>query len=756
MMNTMKIKSLNLPVQFIPHVITMLLFLLVGGQQLMAQRTLTGLVLEEDEKGKISPLTGAGVWWQDTQIGTTTDEYGVFHLPDHRHHHPLVISYIGYVADTLNIRDHDSVTVILRQRRTLKSAEIFGKQASTYVSALEPIKTEVITKAELYKAACCNLSESFETNATVDVASTDAVSGAKQIRMLGLSGIYAQMSIENLPGIRGLSIPFGLTQLPGSWIESIQINKGVGSVANGFESISGQINTELKKPFGTERFFLNAYLNQMGRSELNLNKSWNAGPHWGSTILAHGNYMKFNSDRNNDGFMDIPDGWQWNVANRWHYRSGENISGQIGLRLMQDKRMGGTIEGRPDSLRFKFEQQTERADVWVKAGYIFPEKRYKSIGFLANMTYYDQQNHAGKRSYLANQLSAHASLIMQGIIGHTGHKYRTGANFLYDKVAESPDSMQFNRSESVSGAFFEYTREAGRFSMVAGLRADYNQLFGAFVTPRLHLKYNLKEEFTLRLAAGRGQRTPNVFAENTAWLVSQRKVVLPGNTGKIYGDIRPEIGWNAGGGLHANYKKWGREGSISADVYYTWFERQMLADLDVSPAEIWFYNKQGGDAWSAQLDWSQELSRRFDLKASYRLNYSQATYQNARMLMPYMPPHRAMLNLSWHARKDRFLADITANYSGYKRLPGTRSNPAAFQMENHSPGYVLLNAQVTYNVKKWAFYIGCENLGDFYQPNQVLAASNPQSPYFDASYIWGPTYGRMFYAGLRFLVGSAE
>lgn len=731
-----------------------LLVFISSGTWVQAQRTLTGLVLEEDEKGKISPLPGAGVWWLNTQTGTTTDEYGVFHLPDMRHQYPLIISYIGYVPDTLHIRDHDSVTVILRQRRTLKSAEIVGHQASTYISAINPIKTEVITKAELYKAACCNLSESFETNATVDVAATDAVSGAKQIRMLGLSGIYAQMTQENMPGIRGMAIPFGLTQLPGSWIESIQINKGVGSVVNGFESLSGQINTELKKPFEKEQFFLNAYLNQMGRSEINVNKSLDLGSHWGTSLLAHGNYMKFASDRNKDGIMDIPDGSQWNLMNRWHYRSGENLSGQFGLRMMQDKRMGGSLDGRADSLAYRFSQATSRADAWLKLGYIFPEKRYQSIGFMANLSYYDQENKAGQRSFQANQLSAYANLIMQGILGHTGHKYRTGTSFQYDQVDESPDSLHFARSEGVSGAFFEYTREAGRFSLVSGIRADYNSLFGAFLTPRLHLKYAIREELILRLAAGRGQRTPNVFAENTSWLVSRRKVILPGQLSGIYQGIRPEIGWNAGGGLHATYRKNGLNGSISADVFYTWFERQMIADADQSAGELWFYTRRGGDAWSAQIDVNQEISRRLEVKASYRLNYATAYYGNSRLLMPYMSPHRAMLNLAWKARKDRWMADLTANYAGYKRLPSTLSNPADYRMPGHSDHYILLNAQLTYNLKRWSIYVGCENIGDFYQNQQVLSPDNPNSPYFDASFLWGPGYGRMFYAGFRFLVAK--
>jgi outer membrane receptor for ferrienterochelin and colicins len=725
----------------------MILLLLLAATPGMAQRTLTGLVLEADEKGVIQPLEGAGVWWKDTQTGTTTDAFGVFYLPDLRHHHPLVISYTGYVPDTLWIRDHDSVTVILRQRHTLKSAEIFAKQASTYISAIEPLKTEVITQAELYKAACCNLSESFETNATVDVSATDALTGARQIRMLGLSGIYAQMSVENMPGIRGIATPFGLTQLPGSWIESIQINKGVGSVVNGFESISGQINTELKKPFGEEDFFLNAYLNQMGRSEMNLNTSWEAGKHWGSTLLAHGNFMRFESDRNGDRYMDIPDGWQWNVMNRWHYRSGENISAQFGVRIMQDARNGGTLASVPESQSFRFSQRTSRADTWMKLGYIFPEKRYQSIGLIANLSYYDQDNQAGLRTYQAQQVSGYAALIMQGIIGHSGHKYRAGASFMYDQVEERPDSMWFKRTEPVSGLFFEYTRQAGRFSLVSGLRADYNPLFGPFLTPRLHLKYNLKEELALRLAAGRGQRTPNVFAENTAWLVSQRRVILPGAEG-VYQGILPELGWNAGGSMHANYQSGGKAGSVSADVYYTWFERQMLADPDQSQTEIWFYNRRGGEAWSAQLDWYQELSRRFDLRASYRFNYAEALFKSGRMLLPFMAPHRAMVNLSWHARKDRWMADLTANYTGYKRLPMSSKLPE-YNMPGHSPDYVLINLQLTYNLKQWAFYLGCENLTNFYQQVQVVSPLVPTSAFFDASYMWGPAFGRMVYGGVR-------
>ncbi len=726
----------------------------------LSSQTIEGKVLQEEEDRTISPVYNATIYWQGTSTSTQSDSLGFFQIQDLHLNSKLIISYTGFIADTLTLSANDSITVKLHSKTHLKTVEISVRQSSTYLSSLNPINTEILTTAELNKAACCNLSESFETNNSVDVSSTDAVTGTKKITMLGLSGIYTQITQENLPSLRGLLGSSGLQQLPGTWIESIQISKGVGSVANGFESITGQINIELKKPFDKETFMLNGYFNQMNRSELNLNKSIILNKKWATLLFVHGDYMKNPIDRNKDKFMDVPDGNQWNVLNRWMYRSGKNLSAQFGVQAVGDKRRSGTAhQGTAFDVvhDWRFNKEVYRIDAFGKLGYIFPQKPNTSIGFLGNTQVNRQRTVLGNRWYDADQQSAYGSIIFQSYFGNSNHKYRLGTNVQYDRMEEYFSGQPFLRKEFVAGAFFEYTLTAGKSVIVGGIRADHNSLFGSFITPRLHYKYQVSEKTTFRISGGRGQRTANIIEENLSYLVSSRLLILQQNQaalGKAYGFL-PEIAWNSGIGMNTSFTIFGQEGSISADVFETWFQRQVVIDVDNSPHQLRIYNLDGkSQAISSQVDYNQAIGRRFDLRISYKYTYTQTQYLIGNRSRPFVSPHRAILNLAFHSRQDKWLIDFTANYISSKRLPSSASNPSAFQMPLNSPNYVLDNTQITRNIKRWSFYIGVENLLDVYQLQMIVSPDDPHSQYFDASYIWGPNFGRMIYTGFRFKIAS--
>jgi hypothetical protein len=724
--------------------------------KLSAQSFIKGIVLEDDKKGNFNPIVGANIFWLNTSIATSTDSLGLFKIADKRFESQMVVSFTGFFADTVQVRNTEFMSIVLKSKSTLNEVEIEGRQSSSYISSLSSIKTEMITEDELYKAACCNLSESFETNATIDVNTTDPVTGAKQLQMIGLSGNYTQITTENLPGIRGFTTTFGLANLPGSWIESIQISKGVGSVVNGTESIAGQVNIEIKKPFGKEQTLINGYFNQMARSEINLNHAVKVGKKWGTNFLFHSNYMKNEFDRNKDGFMDVPDGTQVNVMNRWMYRSGKNISTQINGSIMRDERNAGTVIGHNMEHDYKYKQSILRADVSGKWGYVFTGKKYKSLGLLSNYTFYDQKTQLDAVFYRARQQSASLNAIYQSIINNTNHVFRTGISSQFDHCFENYGIFLFKRNELVTGAFFEYTGIFGKSTIVGGLRADYNNLFGAFVTPRLHYKLNINENVTFRLSGGRGQRTANIISENLSYFVSSRQLILPNVTSQPTGayGLKPEIAWNTGGGIETKYFIGGKEGSIGIDAYYTFFQRQTVVDLDQSPQQIWFYNLNNGSfAFSSQIDMNQSISKRFDVRLSYKFTDAKTAYENLNYLQrPFIAMHRGLINIAYHSRKDKWLVDFTGNYIGSKRLPNSASNPIAFRFIANSPDYVLINAQITRNIKKWALYIGIENAADVYQTNQIISPSNPHNGFFDASYNWGPVFGRMIYAGIRWKI----
>ncbi len=722
-------------------------------------QSVSGRVIDAEIKNKA--IIGANVYFQGSNNAVHTDTSGYFSILLSSENKKIIVSFTGYFPDTIDISGKSNIEVSLIPNTQLRTLEITDRQSSTYISSLNPIKTEIITTAELCKAACCNLSESFETNNSVDVSSTDAVTGTKQIQMLGLSGIYTQFTQENLPSMRGIAAISGLQQLPGTWIESIQISKGVGSVANGSESITGQINIELKKPFEKEQLLLNGYVNQMGRTEVNLSKAFNINENWGSVLLVHADRMKNNIDRNKDGFMDVTDGNQWNVLNRWMFRSLKNLSAQFGFQALGDNRNAGTVNmNHADGNVWHFNKDVLRMDVFGKLGYIFPGKPYKSFGVLANSQVYIQSMDLGSTSYNANQQSTSGNFIYQSIIGNSNHKFRTGLNVLYDHVEEffyADSNYAFNRKELIAGGFFEYTWISGRSTLVAGIRADHNNLFGNFITPRLHYKFQITENTAFRLSGGRGQRTANIIEENISYLASSRKLILQTNEKSLekgYGFL-PEIGWNSGLGLNTKFTLGGEEGSLSADVFQTWFQRQVVIDADYSPQQLVMYNQDGNSqALSAQIDYNQTLSKRFDVRISYKYTNAQTRYLSGTLQRPFQAYNRALLNLAFHSRKDLWLIDATANYIGSKRLPNTLSNPIEFQTLTQTPDYVNVHMQITRNLKRWAIYIGVENLLDVYQQNQIISANNPYSKYFDASYSWAPNFGRMFYAGFRFKIAD--
>lgn len=733
----------------------LLLGLWIVPTHLWAQGQLSGFVLEEDQKGKLNPLPAANVYWLGTQQGTTTNANGYFELALIPGIDRLVISYIGYDNDTLLITQAQEVKVILKNARNLSVVEISGSRASTYISTINPIRTQVMTEEELFKAACCNLSESFETNPAVDVSYSDAVTGVKQIQMLGLSGSYIQLQRENMPDVRGLSTHYGLNFIPGSWIESIQLTKGVGSVVNGYESISGQLNVELKKPDTGDYVFANGYLNQMGRSEGNWYSRHRLNDKWTTAFLLHGNLQQRKNDVNQDGFLDIPLGNQWNVLNRWRYDDGKGMMVQLGVQALQDERIGGQLSFDPENRvaggAFGTRMQLARYVADAKVGYVFPKERYRSIGLQVKAIDHRSNGYFGQRNYLGNQQSLYGNLIYQDILFTTDWKYRAGISWLYDDFDENfHQEANWQRTEKVGGAFFEMTYSRLRWSVIGGLRYDQHNLFGGILSPRLHAKYDLTENTQLRASAGRGFRTANPLMENIGGLVSNRQLQFVGVAGQY--PFMPEIAWNYGVNFTHAFKWLRRDGQLALDYYFTDFEQQLVADYDQSPQLLAFYMLQGRSfSHSFQAELNLKPMRRTDLRLAYRWLDVRTDYQSGLLSRPLLSPHRWFVNAAYKTRNE-WAFDFTAQWLSSKRLPQTASNPEAFRFPDYSPAYVLMNAQISKKLGQWDVYLGIENLGDFRQQQLVNSADNPNSPYFDASLVWGPAIERMVYVGFRWRI----
>ncbi|MFV5691445.1 TonB-dependent receptor plug domain-containing protein [Flavobacterium sp. LT1R49] len=645
----------------------------------------------------------------------------------------------------------DEVKVIKKQKGIQKSFTVTGN-------------ITLITSKELLKAACCNLAESFETNPSIDVSFSDALTGTKQIKMLGLTSPYLMITEENIPSVRGASQAYGLSFTPGTWVESIQITKGAGSVVNGYESISGQINTELIKPINDIPFFLNGYGSSDSRFELNTHFNRKISDKWSSSLFLHGNTRVAKTDMNNDGFLDNPLAKQVNILNRYQYYNPEKgwVS-FINFRYMNDKKQTGELDFDPDKDKgttnyWGSEINTERLDVSTKVGYVFKDLPYQSIGFQNAFNSHNQQSYFGLNQYNIKQSSYYSNLIFNSIISNIMNKFAAGLNFTYDKYQEFVNINDYSRIDNSVGAFFEYTYDnADNFSVILGGRIDNHNRLGTFLTPRLHVRFNPWEKGVLRFSAGRGKRSANIFAENQQLFASSRTFDVLDSNGKIYG-LNPEIAWNYGVSFAQKFMLFGKSADVGFDFYRTDFQNQVIVDVLQSPQQVLFYNLNGKSvANSLQVEFNYEILDHFNFRSAYKFYDVRTDYISGNYQKPLQAKHRFFGNLEYEThigeKGKQWKFDYTFNWIGKQQLPTRASNPINDRLLEFSPSYSLMNAQITRTFSStFEMYIGGENIGNYTQEKVILGSENPFGPNFDTSIVYAPVFGQMYYAGLRFKI----
>lgn len=645
---------------------------------------------------------------------------------------------------------------------SLQTVKVESSTRSIKKSYTVTANSAVMTSKELLKAACCNLAEAFETNPSIDVNFSDALTGTKQIRMLGLTSPYLMITEENIPSVRGASQGFGLSFTPGTWVESIQITKGAGSVVNGYESISGQINTELIKPINDLPFFLNVYGSTDSRFEANVHTSRKLSEKWSSSLFLNTNTRLSKNDMNDDGFLDNPLGKQVNVLNRYQYYNPDSgwVS-FINLRYMNDEKQTGEVAF--NSKRDQFttnhwgsEIHTERFDVSTKIGYVFKDMPYQSIGFQNAFTSHRQDSYFGFHIYDIRQDSFYSNLIFNSIVSNTMNKFAAGLNFTYDNYREIAGVTDASRIDNSVGAFLEYTYDnTDNFSLVLGGRLDNHNRLGLFATPRLHVRYNPWEKAVLRFSAGRGKRAANIFAENQNLFGSSRTISVLNSGGKIYG-LDPEIAWNYGLSFGQKFKLLGKNAEAQVDFYRTDFENQIIADVMESPQRVTFYNGKSY-ANSLQVEFNFEFIKHLDLRTAYKYYDIATQYLSGTFQRPLQAKHRFFANLAFATHIDdkghQWKFDYTFNWLGKQQLPITASNPAADRLPEFSPSFAVMNAQVTRTFSStFEVYIGGENIGNYRQEKAILGSENPFGNTFDTSIVYAPVFGQMYYAGLRFKI----
>ena len=765
-------------------------FFIAAGGTLRAQ-DIRGAVRDADDR----PLAGASVYWAGTTVGASTDAEGAFLLHRVKGYDRLVASYLGYVNDTLRIDEAvQRADFALRAEGVeLEGVVVEGNLSGNFVKRDGIVKGEMISFAGLCKMACCNLAESFENSASVTVGYSDAISGARQIKMLGLAGTYTQILDENRPIMRGLSAPYGLSYTPGMWLNSIQVSKGVASVTAGHEAITGQINLEHRKPTDSERLFVNLYLDDELRPEANVSTAFpvSRDKKLSSVILLHGSgdtdVRKM--DHNHDGFRDLPRSAQFNVANKWLYAADNGTQVRWGWKFVQESRLGGMLDYRnTDAMReamFRdWDWQTEgtrmplygshirnrNANGYFKVGMpvgpsVYDEAEQdemrSNLAFVADFDQFDEEAYFGLNDYSGNQNSLALNLMYNhyftyrsslnvGVQAHLDYYRETLGNDT--PWLGSDRAYDFGRDEEEVGAYAEYTYAVrDKFSVVAGLRGDYNAFYDRFfLTPRGHVKWNVTPSTTLRASAGLGYRSTNVITDNIGMLATGRELVIP-----ALGDLdRLEKALTLGGSLTQTFGLVNPgDATLSFDYFRTQFCNSVVVDQEYDAQTIRVYDSDGRSFTDTyQIDFSWTPVERLDIFATFRYTDSRMTIDRpdgttARVERPLVSEYKTLLNIQYATKFRRWVFDATAQLNGPARIPTQTGDLAD---SRYSPRYPMFYAQVSRKVGKFDIYVGCENIADYRQEDPILNAANPYDYKFNSMNVWGPLMGRKFYAGLRF------
>lgn len=720
----------------------LLLYLICIYQFGFSQQQQIEITITDKSTGDL--LYGANVQWMDTLIGATSDEKGIAQLeisgvlPKQ-----LVVSYVGYVTDTILVNDLQPLKIELQPEIFLNEVSIQGRRQSNYISSIDPMKTEKIEAGELKKAACCNLSESFQSNASVDVNYSDAVTGAKEIKLLGLNGTYVQNLLEGVPFLRGLTTTFGLDNIPAPWIKSISVSKGVPSVKNSYEGITGSMNVEFKSSFNdSTKLYVDFFGNQNARLETNLLINHKINQKLGTMLMANGAFTPLKQDMNHDGFLDQPVMKQYNLLNRWNYRN-DKTEGQYMVKVLSENRIAGQTTPHLSMPLYAININTKRVEAFAKTGFIFDGKGNKSLGTQFSGVYHQQKSNYGLKQFNTKQATFTGNILFQSQVKNSDmHTLVGGVNFVYDNLKEELDSLDRNYQDFVPGFFAEYTfKWSNKITLVSGLRGDYHSRAGFQINPRIHAKFALADKTTLRVAVGSGFRAPNVLTENQSLLASSREIIFKENPTK-------EVAWNYGVSLTQKFNLFNREGSFSVDFFRTDFLKQAIVDIDNADGNATIYNLDGKSfSNSLLLEFNFEALKGLDIKMAYRLEDVRATYHGQLLQKPLVSMNKGLVALSYRTPNKQWQFDVNTAINGKRRLPNSFLSDTG---KRFSPRYVLLNAQIMKYFKRAELFLGCENITNFKQKDLIIGT--PFSTLFDTYQVYAPSMGATVYGGFRIFI----
>ncbi len=751
---------INNKIIIIRGMLSIMLLLLLFGSSIYSQN-ISGYIFSEAEGNK-EPLDVAVVKWINTKKGTITDETGKFtlalsNISDKR----LVVSYAGYKTDTVDASDKLQVEVILTPNLSTSTINVEDSKKSTHFGNYTA-KTEVITSQEFLKEASCDLAGCFGRNSSVEVAVTDIITDAKELKMLGLEGAYTQLLVDNMPLLSGLNVKYGISSIPATLIDQIMISKGSNSVIQGYESISGIMNVILKDYNNSDRLLVNGFVNSMFEKQFNLNFANSISKKWSNILTLHTAQKSMVMDDNNDSFLDNPLTTRYVLYNKWNLSDDEkktdfNIAG----RYWNEKRVGGqkNTESQSSVNGRRLYEQTININSFE--GYSRLNKQFtetSGIKMFLNTSYYDQGSYYGITKYDGKQTNFFAMGFYEFEVLPNSF-LKTGLSYKYLKIDELiafDDTISktyagnYIKKESIPGVFAENSVNflEDKASLMTGVRFDYHNEHKLIVTPRALLRYQPVKTLVFRASIGTGFRTVNLFSEYSNLLASSRNIIVAEK-------LEPEKTLNYGADVLIYFGGNNYSGNFNVDFYRTEFSNKIIPDYDSDPTEVIFANLNG-KAFSnvMQAELSVTLLRNVDLKLAYKFIDFNYDNNGVRYEQPFVAKNRVLATFSYNPTSKSWSASAGLNWFGKQRLPSTASNPVQYQLPLESKPYTLINAQLNKNFKFFEIYAGVENLLNFKQDNPIISADDPFGPYFDTSFIWGPTRGRELYAGFRFILGK--
>ena len=680
------------------------------------------------------PIEKVQVIDEDNKTIGATDANGMFTVKPPAHGHDIRLKKIGYQEEVI---DHliEYNKVVLKVK-SLNEVNILGNKTQESRKA----GNEVIDKCELGKLACCNLAESLENTNTVDVNYSDGITGGREIKMLGLAGNYSSQMNEGVPYHRGILGKIGLELVPGPWIESIGISKGIGSVTNGYDNISGVMNIEFIKPKKSNDWYLNGYISEIAKTDVNLVKGFQLNDNLYTNVLAHTSFSRMTMDNNHDGFTDMPIFMNLNLMNKWQYLSESGFRFQAMLQGTSYESQSGQIDHSHHSSHsgsdYVIHQNHKSLQAQFKTGWELDHEKESSFAILYKFNFAAQSGDIASRIIDNDQVYASISPIYYTNLHGENSKIKLGAQSLYNSENENIGALNFSKREIVNGGFAEWTGKKDAMTAILGIRGDYHNELGFFFSPRATFIFAPTEQHSFKFNGGFGFKTPTILTEAFGFLISNRKVQMPSN-------LQAERAFNGGVSYRFSYNLFGMASTLDASYFLTLFQNQLIMNLETPELLKIEYLQEKSRAQSFQIDHDLKINANWSLKLSYKNDQTLVVYDGQEKLLPLLKTDKFLANLYWVSTKEKWRFSTTLLVNGRARIPNM-----SLASDNFSPWYPIVHAQINYVPNDHMdFYIGSENIFAYNQYDRIQSFENTNLKSFDAGMIWGPMDVRRMYIG---------